>query len=302
MSPSRVSHELVDYRRATLRGIFFMVAAVAVFPFLNVSVKYLAADYDIAQIVWARYAGHFAFMLLVFLPAYGRRLFATARPGLQILRSVLLFASTSFYFSALGFISIPTAASISFTGPLIVTALAVPMLGEHVGIRRWSAVLIGFVGALIIIRPGLGGTHWAAGLVLGSAACYALYQILTRKLTGQDAAATTITYAAVVGVAAASLATPFIDWRLPADATDWLLFIGLGVFGGLGHWCVVMAFQYAPVPVVSPFGYGQLVGATVLGYAIFGDFPDALTWLGAAIIIGSGLYITYREAVLSRRK
>ncbi|MCG8689944.1 MAG: DMT family transporter [Minwuiales bacterium] len=300
MSQSSMQASLEDYRRDALRGILFMVLAVSLFPFLNSGVKYLAEDYGTAQIVWARYAGHFLFMLVVFLPSNGRSLFATSRPGLQIVRSILLFTSTVFYFTALAYVAIPTAASISFTGPLMVTALAVPLLGEYVGPRRWAAVLIGFVGALIIIRPGLGETHWATTLVLGSAASYALYQILTRKVAGHDNPSTTITYAAIVGVTVASLGLPFVDLKMPANTIDWLVFASLGLTGGLGHWCVVKAFQYAPVPVVSPFGYGQLIGATILGYAIFGDFPDLWTWVGAAIIVGSGLYITYREAVRKR--
>lgn len=289
MTPTQPAH--------VLRGILFMCLAVSLFPFLNASVKLLSGGYETAEIVWARYAGHLLYMLLVLVPFRGRRLFRTARPLIQIARSVLLFGATAFYFSALGFISLPLAAMIGFTGPLIVTALARPMLDEDVGVRRWAAVIAGFIGAVIILRPGLGGTHWAALLVLGSATCYALYQVLTRKIAAHDTAETTITYTAVVGVVVASGGLLFVDVRLPAETGDWLLFLGLGVFGGLGHYFVVKAYQWAPAPVISPFGYGQLVGATALGFFLFGDFPDLGAWIGAAVIVASGIYITYREGL-----
>ncbi|HYM31572.1 MAG TPA: DMT family transporter, partial [Candidatus Cybelea sp.] len=191
------------------------------------------------------------------------------------------------------------AASINFIGPFIVTALSVPMLGERVGPRRWSAVVIGFTGALIIIRPGFGAVPWSALFIVANATCYAFYQILSRKLAAVDPAETSITYVALVGMLVATVWLPF-DWRLPDSVFDWGAFLTLGLFGGLGHYFVVKAFEGAPASVLSPFSYGQLVGATALGYAFFGDFPDGWTWAGAAIIVASGLYMTYREAKLKK--
>lgn len=277
-----------------LLGIAFMALAVTLFPFLNASVKYLTADYPTWQIVWARYAGHLLFMIILFAPSHGTTLFRTRSLGIQFGRSLLLLSSTALYFTALTYISMPTAASISFTSPFIVVALSVPLLGEKVGPRRWGAVAIGFLGALLIIRPGGEDTHWAVLLVVANASCYALYQVLTRRVAGVDSPETTITLTAVVGTAVACVIAPF-DWRMPQEALHWALFAGVGLFGGLGHYFVVKAFQYAEASAVAPIGYGQLVGAVVLGYLVFGDFPDLMTWLGAAVIVGCGLYIAVRE-------
>ncbi|MDP6345392.1 MAG: DMT family transporter [Alphaproteobacteria bacterium] len=278
------------------RGIAYMCLAVALFPFLNASVKVLGADYATTQLVWMRYLGHFAFMLIIFLPLRGRALFHTGRPVAQFVRSLLLLASTASYFLALNYLPLTTAASIGFTSPFIVTALSVPLLGEKVGVRRWSAVVVGFIGALIIIRPGEVTFHGAELLVLASSACFATYQVITRRIAAHDDPATTITYTAVIGALFCSLVGPFY-WTTPAVPVDWLLFAGLGLFGGFGHLFVVKAYQWAEVSMVSPFQYVQLVGATLLGFLIFGEFPDGWTWLGAAIIVACGVYITYREAV-----
>lgn len=283
-----------------LRGILYMCAAVALFPFLNASVKYLNLDYPTAQIVWARYLGHFLFMVALFMPSRGIALFRTQAPKSQIVRSMLLLCSTALYFIALNFLPLTTAASISFTAPFIITALSVPLLGEKVGIRRWTAVCIGFLGMLLIVRPGTDVSHWAAWLVVGSSTSYALYTVLTRRMaTRGDDAATTITYTAVVGAAVTSCIGPFV-WVNPDNWFDWLLFASMGIFGGLGHLFVVKSVQYAQASLVAPLGYGQLIGATVLGYVIFHQFPDLLSWVGVAVIVACGGYIAYREGV--RRK
>jgi drug/metabolite transporter (DMT)-like permease len=287
----------------TARGIAFMCLAVALFPFLNALVKVLQADYVIQQVIWVRYLGHFALMLMIFLPFHGLGLFSTRNLKAQAARSLLLLASTTCYFLALNYLPLTTAASISFTSPFIVTALSVPLLGEKVGLRRWSAIAVGFIGALIIIRPGGASFHGAELLVVGSATFYSLYQIMTRKLAGHDSPATTITYTAVFGVILTSLVGPFY-WVTPAATAqfDWVLFAAMGVFGGLGHLFVVKAFQWAEVSAVSPFTYGQLLGAVVLGFFIFGEFPDTWTWVGSTIIVACGAYITYRETILGTAK
>jgi len=282
-----------------VKAILYMCIAIALFPFLNATVKYLTPYYSMAEIVWARYFGHLVYMIVLFMPRRGLRLFATHRLSGQIARSLLLFASTVSFFLGLKGVSLAMAASINFIGPFIVTALSVPLLGERVGLRRWSAVVIGFIGALIIIRPGTGAVHWSALFIVVNATCYALYQILSRRLAAVDPPETTITYVALAGVVVASLWLPF-DWRLPESAIHWAAFFALGLFGCLGHYFAMRAFERAPAAVLSPFSYGQLIGATLLGYAMFGDFPDGWTWVGAAIIVASGLYMTYREAQLKK--
>jgi len=283
-----------------LRGIVYMTCAVSMFPFINASAKYLSSFYPLTEIVWARFAGHLVFVVIAFFPRLGWRLFHTSRPLVQIARSMLLLGSTTLFVSAIGRLPLATASAIGFASPFLVTALSVPVLGERVGPRRWSAVVIGFLGVLIIIRPGAGFTNWATLLVLGSTSSYAVYQVLTRLIAPHDRPETGIVYAALVGTVVMSLIAPF-DWRLPEHALDCLLFACLGFFGGFGHYFVIKAYRYAPAAVIAPFSYGELMGSTVIGYYAFGNFPDAWTWVGAAIIVACGAYIAYREGVLRRR-
>jgi drug/metabolite transporter (DMT)-like permease len=279
-----------------------MALAAALFPFLNASVKYLGTRYPMPEIFWARYAGHVVFCLAVLLPRRGRTLFRTRRPAIQAWRAVLLFAASAFYFLGLKTISLPTASAVSFAGPIIVTALSVPMLGERVGPRRWAAVLVGFAGAVVIIRPGADVIQWGAVLVLLDALSYAVYQILSRKIAGIDDAAVSITLSGLGGVLIASLILPFSPLAAPASLFDAAVFALLGLWGLLGHLFVVKAYQWGSVALVAPLIYVELVGATVLGYALFGELPDLWTWIGAAIIVASGLYILHRERTLRKAR
>ena len=282
-----------------LRGIAFMTVAVSMFPIINAAAKYLGAFYPITEIVWARFAGHFVFVVLAFLPRQGWSLFRTARPVMQITRSILLLGSNAVFVVAIGYLPLATASAIGFAAPFIVTALSVPVLGEQVGVRRWSAVAIGFVGVLLVIRPGAGFANWATLLVLASTTAYATYQVITRMVALADKPETGIVYAALVGTAVMSLVAPF-EWRLPAGMLDWLAFACLGFFGGFGHYFVIKALRCGPAAVIAPFGYGELIGSVAIGYYAFGNFPDAWTWVGAAIIVACGVYIAYREGVRRR--
>ncbi|WP_193172530.1 DMT family transporter [Nisaea nitritireducens] len=280
-------------------AVLFMLGAITVLPCMNVLARYLSAEYSTTQIVWARYTGHLLFALVLFMPKHGIGLLRAQKPGVHIIRSVLMFCCTCMFFLALRYIDVPIASAINFTSPIIVTALAVPFLGEKVGVRRWVAVLIGFCGALIIIRPGGAESHWAMFLVIGTAFFYAVYQVLTRKYASSDSAETSITYIALIGALMTTVALPF-DYRLPTSALDYGLFILIGFLGGLGHFLVIKAFRLGEASLLSPLNYGQLLMATLLTFLIFGTLPDAVTWLGAGIIVGSGLYITYREAQRAR--
>jgi len=277
-----------------LRGILLMCAGVAMFPFMNAAVKLLGARYPVSEIVWARFTGHLVVMLLVFLPHYGRRLLAPRRPGVQIARSLLMLVSNMMFVVAIARVPLATASAIGFTSPLIVTALSVPLLRESVGIRRWSAVLIGFAGALLVIRPGSGLHDPAVLLLLLSSAAYALYQIATRWVSFYDEAPTGTVFSALLGSLVMSLVLPFV-FVLPRNPFDLALLLSLGLLGGAGHYLVIRAFQLAPAAVIAPLGYVELIGTTTLGYLIFDNFPDLWTWVGAAIIIASGLYIALRE-------
>ena len=277
-----------------LKAILLMCVGVSMFPFLNACVKLLTAHYPIIEIVWARFTGHLLVMLAVFVPSRGWSVFRARQPAIQIARSFLLLGSTAFFVSAIGQVPLATASAIGFSSPIIVTALSVPLLGESVGPRRWSAVLVGFLGVLIVIRPGIGLLEPATLLLLGSAGCYALYQIATRRGGAHDSAETAIIYAALVGTIATSLLVP-LSFEIPHRPVDAALLASLGVFGGVGHYFVVRAFRLGPAALISPLGYLELVGTTTLGYLIFGNFPDSWTWAGAGLIVASGLYIAFRE-------
>ncbi len=264
------------------------------FPFMNTAVKLLAVNYPATQITWARFTGHMIVMLLIFLPRYRWSLLRTRRPGVQVARSILMLASNLLFVMAIGRIPLATASAIGFTSPLIVTALSVPLLREKVGWRRWAAVLVGFAGAMMVIRPGSGLGDPAVLLLLLSSLAYAVYQIATRWVSHYDNAATGIIFAALFGSLAMSLAIPFV-MVMPQSLFDGLLFCSLGFLGGFGHYLVILAFQRGRAAVIAPFGYVELIGATVLGYLIFTHFPDAWTGAGAAVIIGSGVYIALRE-------
>jgi drug/metabolite transporter (DMT)-like permease len=284
-------------RNQVTRAIVLFASGVSLFPFLNAAVKLLGAHYPVSQIVWARFTGHLLVMLLIFLPQYGRRLFATRRPGVQIARSFLMLASNSLFVIAIARVPLATASAIGFTSPLIVTALSVPLLHESVGIRRWSAVLIGFAGALLVIRPGSGMRDPAVLLLLLGSAAYALYQIATRWVSLYDDAAVGIVFSALLGSLAMSAVLPFV-FVMPRDPLDIAVFCSLGIFGGAGHYLVIRAFQYGQAAVIAPLGYLELIGTATLGYLIFGNFPDLWTWAGAVIIIVSGVYIALRERKL----
>jgi len=277
-----------------LRAILLMCLGVSMFPFLNTGIKLLTSHYSVIEIVWARFTGHFITMVAVFLPSEGWRVFRANRPLIQITRSFLLLSSTAFSVSGIGYVPLATASAIGFSSPIIVTALSVPLLGESVGPRRWSAVLLGFIGVLIVVRPGSGQLTAATLLLLCASACYALYQIATRRSTRHDSAETGIIYAALVGTVVSSLLVPFA-FETPRRLLDTALLASLGVFGGVGHYFVIRAFRLGPAALISPLGYLELVGTTTLGYLVFNNFPDSWTWVGAGLIVASGVYIALRE-------
>ena len=276
-----------------------MSGAALMFPVMNGFAKYLAAEYPVAQVIWGRNLGHLLFVLALFAPRRGVvGLLRSQRPLIQICRSLLLLAATALMFVGIKFIPLANATAIIFTAPLIVTVLSVFILREHVGMPRWIAVLVGFAGTLIVIRPGGELFHWAAFLIVGSATSYALYQVLTRRIAGFDSPETTVTYSALVGTILISLLVPF-DWKTPDDLLDIAMFGGMGLIGGIGHYCIARAMALAPASIVSPFNYLQILGAVAFGWFVFADFPDLWVWVGSGIIVASGLFIVWRE---TRRK
>ena len=279
--------------RPSMAGIVWLLAAGFGFVVMDSTAKFLTTDYETVQITWARYLFHMLTALPVLLAWRGKAVFHTRRLDLQLIRSVLLLGSTVFYFIALRYIPLATAASIGFVAPLFLTALSVPLLKERVGARRWIAVAIGFLAVFLIIRPGFGTMHWAMTMPLLVAACFAFYQIVTRLLGPIDHWSVTLFYSGVVGLIVMSVMLPGA-WRWP-DLEGWLLMMLLGFVGAISHLCMIRAFTLAPASMLAPFSYLQLAWAVAIGYLVFGNLPDGWTVLGAMIIVASGLYIWYRE-------
>ncbi len=272
-----------------------MCGAGILFPIMGGFAKILGEEgYDSLQVSWARAFGHLLFMMIAFFPRHGLGMLRTRRLGIQLFRSALLIASNLSYFFAIVFIPIAKAATISLTAPLVVALLAWPMLGERTTIGRSIALGVGFLGVVIVIRPGTELFQWASLFVVWSAVCYALYQILTRRIASIDTPETSAIYSSLIGGFGLILVLPFV-WKTPHGLRDVALFCSLGVLGALGHYCVARAMNYAPANIVSPFQYMQLLGSVAVGYFFFDNFPDVYGWIGAAVIVAAGLYIGWSQ-------
>ena len=290
--------------RRHLEAIGLMITAVALFSALDTAAKYLVTreGLPVAEVVWARFIGQFVLLLLM-VPMFGvmsaRQLFTTSKLGLQITRSVLMAATTAFNFMALQHLRLDQAITIVFLAPLVVALLAGPLLGEWVGRRRLFAILFGFVGVVIAVRPGLGAVHPAVLYSFAAMLAYALFMLLTRHMARYDRPLVTLFYSMFVGtLAGAPIA--FSVWEMPETPLAWILLSVLGVFGGLGHWLFLHAYQRAPASSIAPFLYMQLLTMVAFGFAVFGDLPDVWTLVGAAFIVGSGIYLIHRERRMAR--
>ncbi len=288
-----VQERAAQESRQRLIGIGLMCGAVLGFSCLDAMAKYLSATMDTLQVVGVRYACAFLIALLFSNPITQPGLTRTRRPVLQLIRSALMLGSTVFNFMAFRYLQLDEALSILFSTPFLVAILSGPLLGEWVGWRRWTAILVGFVGVLVIVRPGLGGMQWAALYSLGSAFCYAGYNITTRMLSGVDSSATTLFYANLLGVVVMAPILPFV-WT-PPSAMEIVLMVAMGGFGAGGHFLLILAHRQAPASALAPFIYTQIIWATVLGYLVFANLPNRWTLAGAAIVVASGLYLIYRE-------
>ena len=281
-----------------LAAIGLMLAAALGFTAIDTCAKWLVlAGLPTLEVVFVRYLVHLVLVVGLALGT-GERLVATPNPGAVSLRGMFLLLSTMLNFTALNYLPLTMTSAIMFTGPLWITLLSVPMLGEQVGVRRWLAILIGFCGVLVVTRPWTGAVHWAAALSLGAALCTALYSILTRRLAGRDSTISQQFYAALlatVGVGPFALA----DWVWPHSAAGWTAFALIGVFGWLGHQLLIIAHRFAPVSVLAPFNYVKIVYMAVSSWLIFSQPPDLWLLVGASIVVASGLYVWMRERRLA---
>ena len=276
-----------------------MVAAVFLFAIVDATAKWLGQSYAPVQIVFFQ---HFFGLIPVAVLVWRSGGFAalrTRRPFAHALRGGLLFASMLLFFTALRGLPLAEAIAISFTLPLYITALSGPLLGEAVGVRRWTAVIIGFVGALIMVRPGTEAFRPEAILVLTSAFIAALAMLLTRRLTRTETDVALVTHTTVI-VSLASLPFAGLAWQAPSSG-DLALFVLVGIAGGSGAYLLVVAFRNAPAAVVAPFDYSALIWASVFGWILWREAPEPAVWIGAVIVATAGVYITRREMALGRR-
>lgn len=293
-----VSGQVSSPARERFMGIALICTAFLCFAGLDTTAKYLVRDLPSVQVVWFRFASHVVLAFILFRVWQKPEYFRSKRWGLQIIRAFCLLGSTFFNFIAVRYLQLAETVSIMFAAPFVVTALAGPLLNEWAGPRRWAAIVVGFLGMLVVVRPGLGGMHWAAVFSVAAMICFSLYALLTRKLSDTESS---VGMLIISGLVAALAMTPFAvdQWVAPPDLFSWALLISTGVYGGLGHFVLIVAHRLAPAPVLAPFQYSQIVWMIACGYIFFADVPGIWTVVGASIIVASGLYILYRERGLS---
>ncbi len=283
-----------DRKPRPIIGVGLMLLAMMILPFLDVVAKTLGQqNMPVIQIVWARMAFGAALTLPFVLRLGGVAAVRPDRPWYHSLRAALLMAATFFFFFALKFLPIADALAIFFVQPLVVTALSPLILGETVGPRRWTAVAIGFIGTLIIIRPGFAAVNPGTFLALGAGTCLALYFLMTRRIAGQTHAVITTFHTSLIGTALTTAFAVFV-WQAP-DLPQWVLLFLIGLIATVGHFLIVRAYDHAEASLLAPLAYTEIVMATVVGWWFFGDFPDGWTFLGVVILIACAIYISLRE-------
>jgi drug/metabolite transporter (DMT)-like permease len=287
----------MSYRQSrSLIGIGLMLSAMALLPFLDVVAKHLGRQgVPVMQIVWARlFFG--ALMTLPFaLRIGGIRGLVPNLPAMHALRASLIIAATAFFFAALHYLSIAETLAIFFVQPLFVTILSPVVLGEHVGIRRWAAVTVGFIGTLIIIRPGFQDFSPGMFLALCSGTSLAIYLLLTRKIAGSAPAILTTFYTSLTGALVMSVIVLF--YWIPPTPSQWGFFVLLSLIANFGHYLIVKAYDHAEASLLAPLAYTEMIMATFAGWYFFGDFPDGWTFVGVGVLISSAVYISMRERV-----
>lgn len=283
-----------------LRGILIQLAAIVLFSISDAMAKKLGETLPPLEIAWLRYLVFFSVMALPLMRRGGAGILRSRAPGLQALRGLGVVGSALLFINALTLLPLAEATAINFVSPMFITALSVLVLGELVGWRRWTALCVGLLGALIVIRPGTEAFQLAALLPICSSACWAVAAVVTRRMAGLDSPATTLIWTSGVGFLLLTLLLPF-GVVMP---TWWELGMGLaiGAVSSVAQWLVVLAYRAAPASVLAPFSYVQLISSGLLGLALFGALPDQWTLVGAAIIAASGLYTAHRERVRARER
>jgi drug/metabolite transporter (DMT)-like permease len=296
---SRPAYSVAPIEDRRLLGIGLVLVAFLAFTGIDTCAKWLVIrGMPSSEVVFVRYAVHFMLVAGLLLPRYGPVLLRSASPRLELLRGLGLLGATVGNFVAIRYLPLTVTGSILFSVPLIVCALSVPLLGEHVGWRRWAAVLVGFAGVLVIIRPGTEAFSPYILFSLFSVTSYAMYNISNRMLAGVDAVSTQQFYA---GLIATVCIAPFAfgNWVWPGDPSSWVAFITIGIVAVVGHQFFTIAHRLAPASTLAPFIYVQIVYLTLSSWLVFGEPPSVWIFVGAPLVIGSGLYIWLRERQLA---
>ena len=283
-----------------MKAITFNLLAWVMLPIMDGFAKYLSSDLPVLQITWARYFFTVAFTLPIMFFFFRKNLVWTDKPKLQLIRGLILLTANVCFFYSISIISLAKALTLAFIAPLIVTAFSPIFLGEKVGFRRWSAVIIGFIGSMVVIRPGFVEINLASLAALGTGVMYGFYLIITRKLSSSDNPLLTLLLTGVVGAIIISFVMPFI-WIKPTF-NQWSMMAAIGIFACIGHLFIILSLKYADASKLAPFSYFEIVTNIIIGYYFFSDFPDKWTFLGLFIIILSGIYISRRENIVKRLK
>jgi drug/metabolite transporter (DMT)-like permease len=283
-----------DSARNRLTGIGLISLTYVCFTLLDGSAKWLVQSVPVLMVVWLRFLTQTLLASALLFPLRGKALVRTQHLRWHVLRGLMFVAMTGMNFWALQFLQLTVTASIFFTVPILIALMSAPLLNEKLDARRWAAILIGFAGVLVIVRPGSASFHPAMLLSVINAVLYAAFNLMTRKLAAYDPPETIQFLPAVV---ACVVLTPFAlaTWQSPPGWFEWLLLCLMGVFGGTGHYLLAMAHRYAPASTLAPFQYQQILYMALFGYLVFGSVPDTAVWIGAAIVIASGLYLFSRE-------
>ena len=276
-----------------MKAIFLNLSAWVILPFMDTIAKYLASDLSFFQITWARYFFTVFWTLPFMFFFFRKNLKFSENPKLQILRGIILLLANICFFYSISIISMAKALTLAFVAPLVTTALSPFLLGEKVGAKRWIAVIFGFFGSLIVIRPGFLEFNLATISALGTGCFYGVYLIITRKLHSTDNPLLTLLYTGVVGAIIASFFVPIV-WSSPTY-DQWILLGIMGIFACIGHLLLIYSLKFADASKLAPFGYFEIITNIVLGYYFFNDFPDIWTFIGLLIIISSGIYIFRKE-------
>ena len=283
-----------------MKAIIFNLLAWVMLPIMDGFAKYLSADLPVLQITWARYFFTVVFTFPLMLFFFKKYLVWTDKPKLQLIRGLILLTANISFFYSISVISLPKALTLAFVAPLVVTAFSPFFLGESVGYRRWAAVIIGFIGSLVVIRPGFLEINLASLAALGTGIMYGFYLIITRKLSTSDNPLLTLLLTGVVGAIIATTFMPFV-WVSPTF-NQWSIMAAIGLFACIGHLFIILSLKYADASKLAPFSYFEIVTNIIIAYYFFGDFPDSWTFLGLFIIVFSGIYISRRENLVKKIK